>query len=141
MKKRKLMWNVLKRTGANKLLYGYLISFIIIAVLIVIVEPDINSIQDGIWYCFSVMTTIGFGDLIAVTLIGRILSIVLSVYSIIMIAVIPGLITSFYLEVVKLRANDSMEKFMSDLERLPELSKEELTVLSEKVKNFQKKKK
>ena len=63
------------------------------------------------------------------------------VYSILMIAVIPGLITSFYLEVVKLRSNDSMEKFMSDLERLPELSKEELAELSEKVKNFQKKRK
>ncbi len=141
MKKRKLLWNVLKRTGANKLLYGYLITFAAISVMIFVVEPNINSVQDGIWYCFSVMSTIGFGDLLAVTLIGRILSIVLSVYSIIMIAVIPGLITSFYLEVVKLRSNDSMEKFMSDLERLPELSKEELTELSEKVKKFQKNKK
>lgn len=141
MKKRKLMWNVLKRTGTDKLLYGYLLAFIVIAILIVIVEPNINSVQDGIWYCFSVMTTIGFGDLLSVTLIGRILSIILSVYSILMIAVIPGVITSFYMEMVKLKSNDSMEKFMSDLERLPELSKEELAELSEKVKKFQKKRK
>ncbi len=133
--------NVLKRTGAIKLLYGYLVVFLTIAIMIVIVEPNINSVQDGIWYCFSVMTTIGFGDLLAVTLIGRILSIILSVYSIIMIAVIPGVITSFYMETIKLRTNDSMEKFMSDLERLPELSKEELAELSQKVKNFQKKRK
>lgn len=135
------MWNVLKRTGTDKLLYGYLLAFIVIAILIVIVEPNINSVQDGIWYCFSVMTTIGFGDLLSVTLIGRILSIILSVYSILMIAVIPGVITSFYMEMVKLKSNDSMEKFMSDLERLPELSKEELAELSEKVKKFQKKRK
>ncbi len=141
MKKRKLLMNVLKRTGAIKLLYGYLVVFLAIAIMIVIVEPNINSVQDGIWYCFSVMTTIGFGDLLAVTLIGRILSIILSVYSIIMIAVIPGVITSFYMETIKLRTNDSMEKFMSDLERLPELSKEELEELSQKVKNFQKKRK
>ena len=141
MKKRKLMGNVLKRTGTDKLLYGYLLAFIVIAILIVIVEPNINSVQDGIWYCFSVMTTIGFGDLLSVTLIGRILSIILSVYSILMIAVIPGVITSFYMEMVKLKSNDSMEKFMSDLERLPELSKEELAELSEKVKKFQKKRK
>ncbi len=139
MKRYKILWNVLKRTGAIKLLYGYLIAFLIISAAIVFIEPNINTFQDGLWYCFNVLTTIGFGDIIAATLAGRILTIVLSVYSIIIIAVIPGLITSFYLEIVKLRTNESMEKFMYDLERLPDLTKEELEGLSQRVKNFQRK--
>lgn len=139
MKRYKILWNVLKRTGAIKLLYGYLIAFLIISAAIVFIEPNINTFQDGLWYCFNVLTTIGFGDIIASTLAGRILTIVLSVYSIIIIAVIPGLITSFYLEIVKLRTNESMEKFMYDLERLPDLTKEELESLSQRVKNFQRK--
>lgn len=139
MKRYKILWNVLKRTGAIKLLYGYLIAFLIISAAIVFIEPNINTFQDGLWYCFNVLTTIGFGDIIAATLAGRILTIVLSVYSIIIIAVIPGLITSFYLEIVKLRTNESMEKFMYDLERLPDLTKEELESLSQRVKNFQRK--
>lgn len=136
MKRNKILWRVLKRTGTNKLLYGYLVTLFVIAVAIIFIEPNINTLQDGLWYCFNVLTTIGFGDVIAVTLAGRILSVVLSVYSILIIAVIPGVVTSFYLETVKVRSNESMEKFLYDLERLPELSKEELDQLSEKVKNF-----
>lgn len=136
MKSNKILWRVLKRTGTNKLLYGYLVTLFVIAVAIIFIEPNINTLQDGLWYCFNVLTTIGFGDVIAVTLAGRILSVVLSVYSILIIAVIPGVVTSFYLETVKVRSNESMEKFLYDLERLPELSKEELDQLSEKVKNF-----
>ncbi|MDD6447749.1 potassium channel family protein [Oscillospiraceae bacterium LCP25S3_E10] len=138
MKSYKLFWNVLKRTGAVKLLCGYLLVFAAVAVAIVIVEPNINTVSDGLWYCFSVATTIGFGDYTSVTLLGRILSVLISVYSIVIIAVVPGVITSYYLESVKLRKNESTEKFLSDLERLPELSKDELEELSQKIKKFQK---
>ena len=43
-------------------------------------------------------------------------------------------------ESTKLRADESSAKFLDDLERLPELSKEELVELSEKVKKFNRKK-
>lgn len=138
MKSYKLFWNVLKRTGAVKLLCGYLLVFAAVAFAIVIIEPNINTVADGLWYCFSVATTIGFGDYTSVTLLGRILSVLISVYSIVIIAVVPGVITSYYLESVKLRKNESTEKFLNDLERLPELSKEELRELSEKIRSFQK---
>ncbi|MGN0455020.1 MAG: potassium channel family protein [Ruminococcus sp.] len=138
MRKSRIMWNVLKRTGADKLLYGYLVLLLVISFVIVLVEPDINTYFDGLWYCYNVLSTIGLGDTIAVTFVGKILSIILSVYSILIIAVIPGVITSFYLEVVKLRTNESMEKFLYDLERLPELSEKELGEISEKVKKFNK---
>ena len=41
----------------------------------------------------------------------------------------------------KIKGKESSAKFLDDLERLPKLSKEELTALSERVKNFNKKKK
>lgn len=139
VKRSKIMWRVLKRMGADRFLYSYIIIFIAIATAITVIEPDVKSVFDGLWYCFSVATTIGFGDIVVTTVISKVLSVVLSVCSILIIALIPGLITSFYLEVAKLRANESMEKFMYDLERLPELSKEELSEISEKVKKFNKK--
>ena len=139
MKKSNLIIKVLKRTGAIKMLYGFIGLFLAISLLIMIFEPKINTFSDSIWYCFNVMTTIGFGDVTSVTIVGRVLSIILSVYSILIIAVIPGVLTSYYIESIKLRSNESMEKFMNDLEHLPELSKEELSDLSERIKQFQKK--
>lgn len=141
LRKSRILWNVLKRTRSDKLLYGYLLTFAVISAVIIIVEPDINTLADGLWYCFNVATTIGMGDVVAVTLTGRILSIILSVYSILIIAVIPGVITGFYLEVIKIRSNESAEKFLYDLERLPELSEDELAELSERIKKFNKKRK
>lgn len=141
IKRNKIIRNILKRTGASKILYGYIVLILIIALAIMIVEPDINTYIDSLWYCFNVMTTIGFGDIIAVTPLGRVLTVVLSIYSILIIAIIPGILTSYYIESIKIRSNESMEKFMYDLERLPELSKDELTDLSEKVKDFHKKRK
>ena len=43
MKSYKLFWNVLKRTGAVKLLCGYLLVFAAVAFAIVIIEPNINT--------------------------------------------------------------------------------------------------
>lgn len=137
MKNNKIIWRVLKRTGTNKLLYGYVCLFFIISVIIMIIEPNINNLGDGIWYCFSVMSTIGFGDISAVTPAGRVLSIILSLYSILIVGIIPGILTSYYIESTKLKANESMEKFLYDLEHLSELSKEELKNLSMKVIEFQ----
>jgi voltage-gated potassium channel len=140
MQKSKMIWKILKRTGADKLLCGYISIFTAISIVLVLIEPNIHSFGDSVWFCFSVMTTIGFGDLTAVTTIGRILVIFLSIYSILIIAIIPGILTSYYIESTRLRANESVEKFLYDLERLPELSKKELTELSEKVKRFHKNK-
>lgn len=93
------------------------------SVAIWIFEPNITRLFDSIWYCFSVATTIGLGDVLATTLVGRVLSIFLSICSILIIAVVPGVITSYYVESTKLRADESSAKFLDDLEHLPELSK------------------
>ena len=89
-------------------------------------------------FYFASATSIGYGDFAAVTLAGRIITVVLTVYSIAVIAIFTAVITSFFMDVARFRANDSAHKFIDDLEHLPDLSKEELEALSQRVKNFQK---
>lgn len=137
MKKQKLAIKVLKRTGAVKFLYAFIAFFFIMTLCIWLVEPRMITYADALWYCFNVMTTIGFGDIIATTLLGKILSVILSLYSILIIGIIPGIITSYYIETIKLKANESTEKFLDDLKRLPELSQEELRDISERAKKFE----
>ena len=47
-----------------------------------------------------------------------------------------GVIAGFYVEIMKLRAHESATEFLDELERLPELSHEELVSLSERAKKF-----
>lgn len=139
MKKTRLIKIILKRTGALKFLTTYIIIFAGVSIGVWIVEPNIKTPIDSVWYCFSVATTIGFGDITAVTILGRAMSILLSICSILIIAVVPGIITSYYIESTKLKEQESIAKFLDDLEHLPELSKEDLQSLSEKVKKFNRK--
>ena len=139
MKKTRLIKIILKRTGALKFLTTYIIIFAGVSIGVWIVEPNIKTPIDSVWYCFSVATTIGVGDITAVTILGRAMSIFLSICSILIIAVVPGIITSYYIESTKLKEQESIAKFLDDLEHLPELSKEDLQSLSEKVKKFNRK--
>ena len=139
MKKTRLIKIILKRTGALKFLTTYIIIFAGVSIGVWIVEPNIKTPIDSVWYCFSVAKTIGFGDINAVTILGRAMSIFLSICSILIIAVVPGIITSYYIESTKLKEKESIAKFLDDLEHLPELSKEDLQSLSEKVKKFNRK--
>lgn len=139
MKKTRLIKIILKRTGALKFLTTYIIIFAGVSIGVWIVEPNIKTPIDSVWYCFSVATTIGFGDITAVTILGRAMSLFLSICSILIIAVVPGIITSYYIESTKLKEQESIAKFLDDLEHLPELSKEDLQILSEKVKKFNRK--
>ena len=86
----------MKYTKADKIIFGYLLFFVAAAFVIWLFEPEITRIWDSLWYCYVTSTTIGFGDFVAVTIVGRIASIALSIYSIIVIALVPGIVVSYF---------------------------------------------
>ena len=135
-KYRRLLLQSFKYTGAWKVFGVYLAFFLVIAGVLTIIEPGIADYGDGIWFTFSVATTVGFGDFTAVTLAGRILTVILSVYSIGVVAIFTAVITNFFMNVAKAQASESAAAFVDDLMHLTELSKEELQAISDKVKNF-----
>ena len=122
--------------GVDKFFYSFILFFVVIAVALRFAEPSIATFGDSLWYCFAVVTTVGFGDIAAVSHVGRILTLILSLFSTGAIAVFTAVITSFFLDLGKARASDSAKSFIDDLEHLPELSKEELEQLSSRVKTF-----
>lgn len=133
-----MLINSFRTTGVDKIIGAYLIWFLLSAIPLMIFEPSIETYGDSLWFCFASATSIGYGDYSAVTLIGRTITIILAVYSIAVIAIFTAVITSFFTDLVKIRANESAGKFLDDLEHLPELSKEELEDLSKRVTAFRK---
>lgn len=104
MKRWKILWKILKTINLDKIVYLFIIMILIFSYLFKLVEPNINTYFDGIWYSFSLITSVGFGDLFAVTFLGRVLSIILGIYALIIIALIPGILVSYYVEFAKINA-------------------------------------
>ena len=136
MKKLKILKRILKQTGADKMLLSFLGVIMLSAFLIWIWEPEIHTLGDAVWYCYAVITTIGFGDILVHTPVARIVSIFLSIYAILIIAIITGVVVNFYIHLVEMRNKDTLTRFLDRLEHLPELEKEELEEISEAVKKF-----
>lgn len=136
MKRLRLLWTILKRTRADKILSGFVIFLLMLAAIIQMVEPQINRYQDALWYCYAVISTAGFGDLVVTTLVGKICSILLTIYALFVIAIITGVVVNYYTQLVELQKKETLSLFMDKLERLPELSKEELETISQKIKHL-----
>lgn len=129
---------IMKRTGLTTNLMIFISFYIISSVLIYFVEPGINKVSDAFWYTFVASTSIGFGDFYPVTHIGRIITVLFTIYEIVIAAMIPGVIVSYYYEFLKIKEKETISTFLEKLERLPELSKEELIEISVKIKQINK---
>ena len=127
MKRIKVLGSVLKRTRADKIIIGFITFIFAIAAVIQLVEPDINRYGDALWYCYAVISTAGFGDVVAVTFIGKMCSVLLTIYSLFVVAIATGVV---------MQRKETLAMFMDQLERLPELSREELENISRKVRQF-----
>lgn len=136
----KRMMQIIKRTGMRKVLIAYIISLCLGALLITIFEPNIKDYGNALWYCFVASTTIGFGDYAAVGVIGRIVTVLVTIAGILAVAIIPGVIVSYYTEYLRIKEKETISTFLEELENLPNLSEERLKTISEKVKSFNKQK-
>ncbi len=131
---------VLKRTGAIHIFWSFVAFLCIAAGILTVVEPNIHTYGDGIWYCFIASTTVGFGDLYAVTTLGRIITVLVTIYGIMVVAMVPGVVFTYYIEFVKLQEKETVSIFLEKLENLPSLSRNELESLSLQIKNLKIKK-
>ena len=132
----KLLWGVLKHTYADRVLLSYIIYVLVCAALIWAFEPTISTYRQALWYCYAVISTAGFGDVVVTTFIPKALSVVLTIYSGLVIAIVTGVIVNFYTQMIEMKNKESISSVMDQMERLPELSREELKDLSDRVKQF-----
>ena len=95
----KLLLDILIKTHTIDAVLGLLAFIIAFSFLFPLVEPSITNYWDGMWYCFAIVTTIGFGDFYATSLLGRILSVILGIYGIVVVAILTSVVVSFYNEI------------------------------------------
>lgn len=94
----RVLLKVIVNTYSLEVLFGLLTMIVCFSLVFFTNEPEMPTFADALWYCFAVVTTIGFGDMVAVTPIGRILTVILGFYGLIVVAVITSIIVNFYNE-------------------------------------------
>jgi voltage-gated potassium channel Kch len=87
---------IVRKTYAAEILFGIVLLIVAFSLVFPHLEEGIATFNDALWYCFAIVTTIGFGDFSAVTPIGRLLSVILGLYGIIVVALITSIIVNFY---------------------------------------------
>ena len=130
------LWSVTKRIGFHKVLAGFAAWFFISSFLTMLAEPGITRYGDAVWYSFVACTSIGFGDLVTTTFTGRLLTVILTIYEIVIVAMFSGVVVSYYLEVVHRKENQVITNFLDKMEHLTDLSPEELREIQDNVKKY-----
>ena len=87
---------VVRETYAAEIIGGLFLLIFAFSYILVYLEDNIETMRDGLWYCFAIVTTIGFGDITATSVPGRILSVILGMYGIVVVALITSVIVNYY---------------------------------------------
>ncbi len=98
-----LLREIVQRTYAAEIIFGLLLMIASFSFVLRYTDRAAfgGEYTNALWYCFAVVTTIGFGDMTATSAIGRILTVIMGVYGIIVVALITSIIVNFYGEMKK----------------------------------------
>ena len=87
------------------------LAYILISALVIFnVEPDsFENFFDAIYWATVSLTTVGYGDIYPVTTVGRLVTMISSIFGIAIIALPAGIITAGFMEELK-KANEPPQK-------------------------------
>ena len=75
-------------------------------------QPDaFNNAFDALWWAVATLTTVGYGDIYPVTVIGKILSAVIALLGIGLVAIPTGIISAGFIEHIEKNAEEDEWEF------------------------------
>ena len=109
--------NVFKKQKESLLVVcGMAVGYILISALIVIsIEPDtFPTFFDAVYWATVSLTTVGYGDIFAVSTAGKIITMISSVFRIAIVALPAGIVTAGYMEELNHRKLNSSRSLQDD---------------------------
>ena len=101
--------NVLKHSKESLIAVGTLaVAYILIAALVIFnVEPEsFDTFFDAVYWATVSLTTVGYGDIYPITTIGRVVTMVSSIFGIAIVALPAGIITAGYMDEINSAKED-----------------------------------
>ena len=96
-----ILKEIIRKTYALEIIFGLLVMMVAFSFVLRFTDDAFTTFWDALWYCFAIVTTIGFGDLTPASGAGRIISVILGIYGIVVVALITSIIVNFYGEMKK----------------------------------------
>lgn len=88
--------------------------------LVFMIDPNIHSLGDGLWYAWSSMTLTGYGDVVPASFLGRILGIVLIAFGIISLALINATLSAMLIGRDMTQVEKEESVILQEIKRLHE---------------------
>ena len=103
-KSAQMIFNVFKKR-INELMLSFILTFFLIIIAACLVyyaehghNPQFTSIPATIWWAVVTLTTVGYGEMVPVTLLGKTFSIIIMLSGVALLALPAGIITTGFLE-------------------------------------------
>lgn len=103
-----ILYSVLQKQRDSLLIVGALaIGYIFLSALLIFnLEPQtFTSFFDAVYWATISLTTVGYGDIFAISLVGKIITMISSLLGVAIVALPAGIITAGYLEEIQNRNN------------------------------------
>ncbi|PHQ81946.1 MAG: hypothetical protein COB66_01070 [Coxiella sp. (in: Bacteria)] len=122
---------------------GAAVVVVIFGVLVAGVDPGVKTIWDGMWWAIATVSTIGYGDVVPTSALGRLLGAILVVISIAIFVIITANILAFTLKKARHKIEIEEEKLRRDVDEMKIEQQEQTKLLksmNEKLKKLDDKK-
>jgi voltage-gated potassium channel len=131
---------ILKTNNLDKVLVWAFLLVFLAAIPINIVEPNIKTYEDAMWWAVVTATTVGYGDISPETGLGRMIAIVLMLFGIGLIGMVTSSISAYFIK-EKAEENTTVNFIKQELNRFEQLEDKDydtLIFLLEKLKTEKK---
>ncbi|AKP72640.1 K+ channel [Piscirickettsia salmonis] len=101
---------LLSRNKFGATLLVFLIVTVLSGILEAYIDPQVNSVIAGIWWAFQTVTTVGYGDIVPSSVIGKFFSVGLMLIGIGLFSLVSSNLTAYFIDRGQAQKRNKPEK-------------------------------
>ncbi|MDF1654771.1 MAG: ion channel [Coxiellaceae bacterium] len=134
----RMIWNYFADGKLSTTLIASLIIVIAFGLLVSGIDPGVKSPWDGVWWALATVSTVGYGDVVPTSALGRMLGAVLIIMGLGMFVVITANFLAIFLKRERKELRETEVEIKQVLDKLDDMQKDQ-EKLQKNVKDLEKK--